>query len=200
MATLEEDGDGGLEPNWLLEGGTAELLAGMTLLVADNAPHLCDDDGSAQVYTHADPAEFERLSAAYVAAGEREHALRTQLAQTQALLRTQDDLLSQAYQHDIGTPLKREIRAAALPASAEPSAPLPPVDGDLLPPINSKVLIHLGREDKWVEHTVVGYYAWGSHGLDQNVHRVFVRVRDAEGCLNARLLNDIRPVTLELKP
>jgi hypothetical protein len=60
VATLQEDGDGGLEPNWLLEGGTAELLAGMTLLVADNAPHLCDDDGSAQVYTHADPVQVER--------------------------------------------------------------------------------------------------------------------------------------------
>lgn len=60
VATLEEDGDGGLEPNRLLEGGTAELFAGMTLLVADNAPHLCDDDGSAQVYTHADPAQVER--------------------------------------------------------------------------------------------------------------------------------------------
>jgi hypothetical protein len=61
VATLEEDGDGGLEPNWLLEGGTAELLAGMALLVADNAPHLCDDDGSARVYTHADPTEVARL-------------------------------------------------------------------------------------------------------------------------------------------
>jgi hypothetical protein len=60
VATLEENGDGGLEPNWLLEGGTAELLTGMTLLVADNAPHLCDDDGSAQVYTHADPIQVER--------------------------------------------------------------------------------------------------------------------------------------------
>ncbi|MCP3790624.1 MULTISPECIES: hypothetical protein [Pseudomonas] len=45
--------------------------------------------------------------------------LRVQLAEAQALLRTQDDLLSQAYQHDIGTTLKREIRAAALPTSAE---------------------------------------------------------------------------------
>ena len=62
VATLEEDGDGGLEPNWLLEGGTAELLAGMTLLVADNAPHLCAEDGSAQLYTHADPAEIKRAT------------------------------------------------------------------------------------------------------------------------------------------
>ncbi|HDS1693970.1 TPA: hypothetical protein QEM72_004557 [Pseudomonas putida] len=64
VATLVDDGDGGLEPDWLLEGGTAELFAGMTLLVAENAPDLCSEDGSAQVYTHpapADPAEVERL-------------------------------------------------------------------------------------------------------------------------------------------
>lgn len=84
-----------------------------------------------------------------------------------------------------------QARAALERKSVEP---LPPVDGDLLPPIGSKVLIHLGREDKWAEHTVVGYYAWGNHGLDQNVYRVFVRVRDAEGYLNARLLRDVRPV------
>lgn len=63
VATLVDDGDGGLEASWLLEGGTAELFAGMTLLVADNAPDLCAEDGSAQVYTHADPAEVERLRA-----------------------------------------------------------------------------------------------------------------------------------------
>jgi hypothetical protein len=43
-----------------------------------------------------------------------------------------------------------------------------------------------------VEHTVVGYYVWGNHGLDQNVHRVFVRARDADGYLNARLLSNLR--------
>lgn len=50
---------------------------------------------------------------------------RAQLAEAQALLRTQDELLSQAYQRDIGTLLKREIReiSSALSASAEPSAP-----------------------------------------------------------------------------
>ncbi|MBA1194719.1 hypothetical protein G7007_17940, partial [Pseudomonas entomophila] len=82
----------------------------------------------------------------------------------------------------------------------KPVEPLPPVDGDLLPPIGSKVLIRLGREDAWVERTVVGYYVWGNHGLDQNVHRVFVRVRDAEGYLNARLLGDVCPVATERKP
>lgn len=75
---------------------------------------------------------------------------------------------------------------------AEAEKKLDPVDGDLLPAVGSKVLIHLARSDSWAEHTVVGYYAWDNHGLDKNVHRVFVRVRDSQGYLNARLLNDIR--------
>ncbi|QPN48131.1 hypothetical protein I5S86_10780 [Priestia aryabhattai] len=53
VATLVDDGDGGLEASWLLEGGTAELFAGMTLLVAENSPELCQKDGSTEVYTHA---------------------------------------------------------------------------------------------------------------------------------------------------
>ncbi|SEI17004.1 hypothetical protein [Pseudomonas asplenii] len=61
VAELVDDGDGGLEPLWILEGGTAELFAGMTLLVADNAPDLCQEDGSAEVYAHADSAQVERL-------------------------------------------------------------------------------------------------------------------------------------------
>jgi hypothetical protein len=75
---------------------------------------------------------------------------------------------------------------------AEAEKKLDPVDGDLLPAVGSKVFIHLARSDSWAEHTVVGYYAWDNHGLDKNVHRVFVRVRDSQGYLNARLLNDIR--------
>lgn len=72
VATLVDDGDGGLEPSWLLEGDTAELFAGMLLLVADNAPDLCSEDGSAQVYTRADPGEVERLREA-LAAQQRIH-------------------------------------------------------------------------------------------------------------------------------
>ncbi|MBA6130993.1 hypothetical protein V9385_15715 [Pseudomonas juntendi] len=83
---------------------------------------------------------------------------------------------------------------------AGPSSPLPPVDGDMLPAISSKVLIHLAREDEWVEHTVVGYYVWENLRPDPGVHRVFVRVRDADGYLNARGLADIRPAVLEHKP
>ncbi|RRV76595.1 hypothetical protein [Pseudomonas sp. p99-361] len=60
--------------------------------------------------------------------------LRAQLAEAHALLRTQDELLAQAYQRDIGTPLKREIRenSAALSASAEPSAPVERDDETLI--------------------------------------------------------------------
>lgn len=98
VATLVDDGDGGLEASWLLEGGTAELFAGMTLLVADNAPDLCAEDGSAQVYTHADPAEVDRLrdeNRRLHEAGEFldgvnqgiEDKLRAQLAEAHALLR-----------------------------------------------------------------------------------------------------------------
>lgn len=56
VATLVENGEDGLEPSWILEGGTAELFAGMTMLVAENAPDLCSEDGSAEVYLHP-PAE-----------------------------------------------------------------------------------------------------------------------------------------------
>ncbi|WP_236193557.1 hypothetical protein [Pseudomonas faucium] len=73
VATLVDEGDGGLEPSWLLEGGTAELFAGMTLLVAENAPELCHEDGSAEVYTRADPGEVERLRTALKFYADREH-------------------------------------------------------------------------------------------------------------------------------
>lgn len=72
------------------------------------------------------------------------------------------------------------------------AAPLDPVNGDQLPAINSKVLIHLSSCDAWVEHTVVGYYAWEDLGANEYLHRVFIRVRDADGYLNARLLKDVR--------
>ncbi|MFC5548163.1 hypothetical protein [Massilia aerilata] len=70
---------------------------------------------------------------------------------------------------------------------------LDPVEGDKLPPVGSKVLIHLARQDAWVEHTVTGYYAWGDLGGNPHLHRVFVRVKDADGYDNARLLSDARP-------
>lgn len=147
VATLEEDGDGGLEPNWLLEGGTAELLAGMTLLVADNAPHLCDDDGSAKVYTHADPTnvaqlelEIEQLRfsltmndcASVEDDGVREEnrELRAQLAEAQALLREVGDsgfmVDGQIMPSHEAVELQERVEAF-VSASAEPSAPVEPL-------------------------------------------------------------------------
>jgi len=75
-----------------------------------------------------------------------------------------------------------------------------PVHGGMLPPINSRVLIHLASQDAWVPHTVIGYYAWADHGGDKRLHRVFVRVRDAGGYENSRLLCDVRPAPPQAAP
>ena len=48
VAVMRDDGDGGLEPDWLLEGGTAELMAGMVLVVAEG--DITGDDGHGEVY------------------------------------------------------------------------------------------------------------------------------------------------------
>lgn len=69
-----------------------------------------------------------------------------------------------------------------------------PIDGNLLPPIGSQVLIHLNSRNDWVEHTVTGYYVWGDLGGNDSLHRVFVRVIDPEGTPNARMLKDVRPI------
>lgn len=71
---------------------------------------------------------------------------------------------------------------------------LDPVHGDVLPQVGDKVLIHLGRAERWVQHTVVGYYVWKDLGGSDSLHRVFVRVRSADGYLNARMLKDVRPL------
>lgn len=140
VATLVEDGDGGLEASWLLEGGTAELFAGMTLLVADNAPDLCSEDGSAQLYPHADPGEVERLRDELEIVknndlkwrGLREQEaeienLRTQLAERDALLR--EALPAVEYESGRGDAagtsyLQLADKIKSLSASAEPSAPV----------------------------------------------------------------------------
>jgi hypothetical protein len=90
----------------------------------------------------------------------------------------------------------RVVRTAS-PASVPLAAPAPAADheaveGDLLPPVGARVLIHLARQDAWVEHTVTGYCAWGDFGGNDSLHRVFVRVVDADGYSNARLLKDVR--------
>lgn len=70
-----------------------------------------------------------------------------------------------------------------------------PVYGDLLPQVGDPVLIHLGRSERWVKHTVVGYYVWKDLGGSDSLHRVFVRVRSEDGYLNARMLKDVRPIS-----
>jgi len=84
-----------------------------------------------RAYAHDDPVEVERLRedlAKYIARA-NDFASKMQGAQGEASslreqLRVQDALLEEAYRHDIGTTLKRKIRAqhASLSASAEPSA------------------------------------------------------------------------------
>lgn len=64
-------------------------------------------------------------------------------------------------------------------------------NGDVLPQIGETVLIHLARQNEWVPHQVVGYYAWPSHCGTYSLSRLFVRVRDANGLVNARLLHDV---------
>lgn len=88
---------------------------------------------------------------------------------------------------------KAERLAELLHDDARVLPELTPVDGDQLPPIGSKVFIHLSSLNDWVEHTVVGYYVWPAlDGVSETYHRVNVRVRDAEGFPNARLLRDVR--------
>jgi hypothetical protein len=105
--------------------------------------------------------------------------------------------LSDANPDDEMAQTMREAAAMLEADVAQPAAQVAvqePAYGDVLPQVGSKVLIHLAREDKWAEHTVTGYYAWGDLGGDPALHRVFVRVVDSEGCSNARLLRDVRPV------
>uniref|UniRef100_A0A0H3WNI8 Uncharacterized protein n=2 Tax=Pandoraea faecigallinarum TaxID=656179 RepID=A0A0H3WNI8_9BURK len=84
----------------------------------------------------------------------------------------------------------KENRAAL---SADGGETLPPVDGDVLPAIGSRVQIHLASIDAWRECTVAGYYAWRSGGVERGVYRVFVRVRMDDGSDNARMVDDVRP-------
>lgn len=69
---------------------------------------------------------------------------------------------------------------------------LEPVEGDLLPAIGDTVLINLGSLGAWVPQRVVGYYVLGDLNSGKALHRVFVRVVDDKGHLNARMLCDVR--------
>lgn len=60
VAVMREDGDGGIQPHWTLEGGTAELFDGDFLLVADRD---VTEDGHAELFTAIDEGDIERLTA-----------------------------------------------------------------------------------------------------------------------------------------
>ena len=105
-----------------------------------------------------------------------------------------------AWSPRIATVRKAKVAAQAATAAAEQQPPavpdcieLEPVDGDLLPAIGEEVEIHLNSVGAWVPHRVVGYYVWGGFNDDKPyLHRVFVRVADKDGYLNARNLCDVR--------
>ena len=116
-----------------------------------------------------------------------------------------DILIEREYERVMGQHLRPQDRAGvlkvcrailALRPAVEPMT-LPPVEGDVLPAIGSKVLIHLASSDLWVEHEVVGYYVWEAINelAKPRHHRVFVRVRDTDGILNARHICDLRGIT-----
>lgn len=66
---------------------------------------------------------------------------------------------------------------------------LEPVDGDLLPPVGSRVFILHGRDDDAHACIVTGYYVWGSE--HPRLNRVFVRlVYEGTNTPNARMLCD----------
>jgi hypothetical protein len=55
VAVMRDDGDGGIEPEWLMEGGTEELMDGMYLCCIDSGA-LLFEEGSGQLYAAPAPA------------------------------------------------------------------------------------------------------------------------------------------------
>jgi len=76
------------------------------------------------LYTHADPGEVERLRLERRRMDQALSACANERDTLRALLVEALAFLDEAYKHDIGTQLKREIKAFYLSASAEPSAPV----------------------------------------------------------------------------
>jgi hypothetical protein len=70
---------------------------------------------------------------------------------------------------------------------------LPPIEGNVLPAVGSRVLIHLASLDDWVENTVVGYYVLPGL-VDPTQYRINIQVMDDQGYLNARSLDSIKSV------
>ena len=74
------------------------------------------------LYTHAEPAEVERLRLERRRMDQALSACANERDTLRALLVEALAFLDEAYKHDIGTQLKREIKAFYLSASVEPSA------------------------------------------------------------------------------
>lgn len=74
VGVLRDDGDGGLEPEWILEGGTAELWAGAVLLIADEDQELCAEDGHCELYRKQPAPVAEVLAEAREWLGDGKHA------------------------------------------------------------------------------------------------------------------------------
>lgn len=127
---------------------------------------------ASSVFTDAQILAFER-EAAMSATGRKDLTLRTVRMALDAMLMSPDDI--------------RRAKAFLNPE---------PVEGDLLPAIGSRVLIHLASNDAWVEHTVTGFYVWGAlANVSPAYSRVFVNVVSDDGYPNAWLLADVRPAT-----
>lgn len=87
----------------------------------------------------------------------------------------------------VGTPL------FAAPRTTPYGRGLERAHGDLLPPIDSIVQLYLNSTGEWVDHTVVGYFAWPAYPKADGVnYRVGIRVLDRYGFLNARFLDEIK--------
>lgn len=68
------------------------------------------------------------------------------------------------------------------------------VDGDILPPVGSRVYILHGRDNDAHACTVTGYYAWGDLGGNKRLTRLFVRlVYEGTKTKQARMLCDCYP-------
>lgn len=134
-----------------------------------------------------DELQSESFEALYNAVIDERDAAQSELAKAGELLKE----LRWSIDCEMTAQLMAKVDGLLAHQSAPAAAPLDHVHGDVLPPIGSTVQIQLG-DSGWFDHTVTGYYAWPNHGLDKNVHRVFVRVKDSSGTPNARLLADIR--------
>ncbi|WP_137917199.1 hypothetical protein [Hydrogenophaga sp. 2FB] len=129
------------------------------------------------VFTDAQILEFQR-EAAMSAKGRDDLTLRTVRMALDALNMRPDEI--------------RKAKAYLCPD---------PIEGDRLPAIGSRVLIHLASQDEWVEHTVTGFYVWGPlAGVSPAYSRVFVTVISDDGYPNSRLLADVRPTTGAASP